>query len=90
MAGFEVPNQIFAVCDRVSQGLLTSPVSGLLGLAFQSIAASGAIPFWQTLASSGAWDEPLMAFHLTRFLNVSTAEVEEYGGSFSMGAFQYI
>ncbi|KAF4610939.1 hypothetical protein D9613_006752 [Agrocybe pediades] len=85
MAGFSVQNQIFALCDQVSSGLLTSPVSGLLGLAFQSIASSKAKPFWQTLVSSGAWDSPLMAFQLTRYLNDSTAQTEEPGGAFNMG-----
>lgn len=59
-------NQILAVCDEVSANLLNTPVSGLMGLAFQTIASSGATPFWETLASSGAWTEPLMAFQLTR------------------------
>lgn len=68
MAGFSVSNQIFAICDLISSGLLSSPVSGLLGLGFQTIAASRATPFWQTLASQGAWDEPVMAFHLTRYV----------------------
>lgn len=66
MAGFSVSNQIFGVCDSVSKGLLVNPVSGLLGLAWKSIASSGATPLWQTLASSNAWDSPVMAFHLTR------------------------
>lgn len=66
MANFSVSNQVFALCNRVSSGLLNNPVSGLLGLAFQTIASSKAMPFWQTLVSEGAWDEPLMAFHLTR------------------------
>lgn len=68
MAGFKVSNQTFGVCDTVSSGLLTSPVSGLLGLAFKSIASSGATPFWEALAAGGAWDSPLMAFQLTRFV----------------------
>ncbi|KDR68011.1 hypothetical protein GALMADRAFT_272857 [Galerina marginata CBS 339.88] len=85
MAGFSVQNQIFAVCDQVSSGLLTDPVSGLLGLAFQTIAASKAKPLWQTLVDSGSWDSPLMAFQLTRFLNDSSAQTEEAGGSFTMG-----
>nr|GAT55743.1 acid protease [Mycena chlorophos] len=84
MAGFSVSNQIFAVCDAVSDGLLTNPVSGLLGLAWQSIASSGATPLWQTLAAS-SWDSPVMAFQLTRFLNQSKAQDEEFGGSFTMG-----
>lgn len=68
MAGFSVSNQVFATCDLVSSGLLSSPVSGLMGLAFQSIAASKATPFWQTLVSQGAWDEPVMAFYLSRYV----------------------
>ncbi|KAF9442665.1 acid protease [Macrolepiota fuliginosa MF-IS2] len=85
MAGFSVPNQIFATANAVSSGLLQSPVSGLLGLAFGTIAASKAMPFWQTLASSGVWDEPVMAFHLTRFNNATDSQRLEPGGSFDMG-----
>ncbi|KAJ7066591.1 aspartic peptidase A1 [Mycena amicta] len=84
MAGFSVSNQVFAVCDQVTTGLLTNPVSGLLGLAWQSIASSGATPLWQTLAA-GSWDSPVMAFQLTRYLNQSGAQDEEFGGSFTMG-----
>ena len=69
MAGYSVPNQGFGVCNQVSQNLLSPPVSGLLGLAFQSIASSRAMPFWQTLVSGGAWDSPLMGFHLTRLVS---------------------
>jgi cathepsin D len=68
MAGFSVANQIFAVCDEVTRGLLNNPVSGLMGLAWNTIASSGATPFWQTLANSGTWDSPVMAFHLTRYV----------------------
>ncbi|KAF7336898.1 Aspartic peptidase A1 [Mycena venus] len=85
MAGFSVSNQVFAVCDQVSSDLLTSPVSGLLGLAWQSIAASGATPFAQTLASGTSWDSPVMAFQLTRFLNQSKTQELQAGGSFTMG-----
>ncbi|KAG2011374.1 aspartyl protease [Coprinopsis cinerea AmutBmut pab1-1] len=85
MAGFQVSNQVFAVCEQVSDGLLQSPVSGLLGLAFETIASSRAMPFWESLVTEGAWDEPLMAFHLTRYLNVTNVQALEPGGSFSMG-----
>lgn len=85
MAGFTVSNQIFGVCDSVSTGLLVNPVSGLLGLAFKTIASSRATPFWETLVTNGAWDSPLMAFHLTRYLDDPSAQVLEPGGSFTMG-----
>jgi cathepsin D len=68
MAGFSVQNQQFAVCDTIAQDLINQPVSGLMGMAFQSIATSGATPFWQSLVAGGAWDSPVMAFQFTRFV----------------------
>lgn len=56
-----------------------------MGLAWQSISTSGAEPFWQTLASSGAWDEPVMSFQITRFNNISQSRTLEPGGTFTMG-----
>lgn len=85
MAGFSVPNQVFAACDEITTGLLSSPVSGLLGLAWQSIAASGATPFWQALVAGGSWDNPVMSFVLTRFVNIQGADESEPGGIFTMG-----
>lgn len=51
-----------------SSNFLQNPVTGLIGLAWQPLSSSGAMPFWQALASSGSWDSPLMAFHLTRYV----------------------
>ncbi|KAF9219784.1 acid protease [Gyrodon lividus] len=85
MAGFSVSNQGFAVVDAVSQGLLSSPLSGLIGLAWSTIASSNQTPFWQTLASSGAWDSALFAVQLTRFTNDSNAQQLEPGGVLTMG-----
>lgn len=85
MAGFSVSSQGFAVADVVSQNLLTAPVSGLLGLAWQSIASSGSMPLWQALASGGAWDSALFGVLLNRYTNDSTAQVLEPGGVLNMG-----
>lgn len=86
-AGFEVTGQVFGVVSNVTPTLLSTPVSGLLGLAFTSIASSDAPPLWLALAdSAGTLDAPLMAFHLTRFVNDSGARASEPGGSFSLGA----
>lgn len=58
-----------------------------MGLGFQSISASGATPFWQSLAeSSNALDEPLFAFQLTRFSNDTQTQQLEPGGTFTLGA----
>jgi len=85
MAGFSVSNQNFGVVDTVSPGLLTSPVSGLLGLGFKTISSSHSTPFWQTLVESGSWDQPVMSFYLSRFINVTHARPQEPGGRFTMG-----
>lgn len=74
----------------MSNNLLQGSTSGVLGLGFQSIATSGAQPFWQSLVDKpGALDEPVMAFHLTRFLNGSHTRSVEQGGSFTMGAINH-
>ncbi len=58
-----------------------------MGLGFKSISSSGATPLWQALAeSSGTLDQPLMAFQLTRFVDVQNAPALEPGGAFNLGA----
>ena len=66
MAGYAVEDQTFAIINGITPGLLSPPVSGLMGLAFQGIATSGATPFWSRAAGSGLWDKPVMSFCLTR------------------------
>jgi len=85
MAGFLIKKQVFAVCNQLSQDLLSAPISGILGLGWQALATSRATPFWQALASGNQFDEPLMGFYITRFQDVSGAKQEEPGGVFTMG-----
>ncbi|CCA68230.1 related to cathepsin d (lysosomal aspartyl protease) [Serendipita indica DSM 11827] len=87
MAGFEVQDQLFALVESVTSNkpLLHSPVSGLMGLAFRGIAASGGMPFWLRLANGGVFDRPMMSFCLTRFLDVDGASALEPGGYFTLG-----
>jgi hypothetical protein len=85
MAGFSVANQGFAVVDQVSSGLLIQPVSGLLGLAWQAASASGQMPFWQTLASSGVMDSALFAIQLRRYSNATKPSELEPGGELTLG-----
>jgi len=80
------PLTIFsALVDQLTDGLVSSPVSGILGLGWQALASSGATPFWQSLYEGNAWDEPLMGFYLTRFQNASRGSSQEPGGVFTMG-----
>lgn len=74
------------VCTTVESGLIDSPVSGLLGLAWKGLSSSGATPFWEQLYESNVLDSPVMGFHLSRYLNVSQASALEPGGTFTLGA----
>jgi len=83
--GFMVPNQTFLSVTRTSANLLRGSLSGIMGLAFSTIAASGATPFWQVLLEENLLSAPEMSFQFTRFLNVDGAGDEEYGGVFTLG-----
>ncbi|KAF5376269.1 hypothetical protein D9615_008554 [Tricholomella constricta] len=85
MGGFTVEQQTFLAVDDLTTGLLDGSVSGILGLAFSTIASTRAIPFWQTLAQDGQLTAPEMSFYMTRFRDVRTANVEEPGGIFTLG-----
>ena len=85
MAGFKIDKQVFGAVEQASSQLLSNSVSGLMGLAFQTISTSGAKPFWQSLVEGGSWTQPLMSFVLTRYANVTAASNQEPGGLFTMG-----
>ena len=69
--------------DRVC----TSPCksSGIMGLAWEPLAESGATPWWQTLIESGKFTQPLFGFYLTRYANASYVRPTEPGGSMDLG-----
>ncbi|KZT07400.1 aspartic peptidase A1 [Laetiporus sulphureus 93-53] len=84
-AGFKA-NQTFAVVDELTSNLLNVPISGILGMAWRSIASSGAVPFWQALAAAnGTLDEALFGVQLTRYNNVTNASKNAPGGTFTLG-----
>ncbi|WVQ76028.1 hypothetical protein IAR50_005664 [Cryptococcus sp. DSM 104548] len=80
LGGYSVASQTFAACDSVSTGLLSTGVSGIMGLSWQALAYSKATPWWITLAKSSAWSEPLFAFYLARYRNVAGATAKESDG----------
>ena len=56
-----------------------------MGLAFQGIANTQAVPFWQALVNENALTNPEFSFFLTRFVNDPNAQNEEPGGVFTLG-----
>ncbi|KII92711.1 hypothetical protein PLICRDRAFT_89263 [Plicaturopsis crispa FD-325 SS-3] len=85
MAGFTVASQTFAVVTDITSGLLSGSTSGIMGLAFETIASTQATPFWQALVNGNQWSSPEMGFWLTRFINDNNAQTEEPGGTLTLG-----
>jgi cathepsin D len=65
--------------------LVTAPVSGLMGLAFQSIAVTKATPFWQALTNGNLLSAPEMSFWLARDLDPVSETSLASGGVFTLG-----
>ncbi|KAI5454915.1 hypothetical protein NCC49_002191 [Naganishia albida] len=86
MGGYTVPNQVLGVVSEASDNLLQQPYSGLMGLAFETLASSGAMPFWEELVTTNQWPMPAMGFYMARYRDdYSATQIEENGGWFSMG-----
>lgn len=84
-SGFTVQDQVWGLVSNNLGTPVPGDIAGILGLGFKNLAASQATPFWEALASSGQWVDPVMSFWMTRYNNVSDASDEEFGGEFIMG-----
>ncbi|EPQ32240.1 uncharacterized protein PFL1_00437 [Pseudozyma flocculosa PF-1] len=91
LAGYTVFNLTFAQADRIAQDTIESPASGIMGMGFQSLASSGATPFWQVLAQQGVLKTNAFTFQLARNIDnvdVSSPDVNSVlspGGVFTLG-----
>lgn len=56
-----------------------------MGLAFQGIAPTTAIPFWQALINNNLLTNPEFSFYIARSANGTSAQKEEPGGVLTMG-----
>ncbi|KAL8292380.1 hypothetical protein RQP46_001846 [Phenoliferia psychrophenolica] len=85
--GLAVKGQGFGVVSTCSADFQGDPGGGLLGLAFQNLADTGATPFLQRLASQGSLDAPLFGFYLARgktsgsTLSIGALDRSHYTGS---------
>lgn len=85
MGGFNVNPQTFLVVTDMSAHLLDQSTSGIMGLAFQNLASTRAVPFWLALTNAGQLANPEFSFWLTRFLDDPNAVDTEPGGFFTIG-----
>lgn len=66
IAGTSVIGQYFGAVNKESEDFFGNPNSGVLGMAFGSIATSGKPTYFENLMSSKAVNNPLFGFHLAR------------------------
>ena len=69
----------------MTTGFVNAPVSGLMGLAFQALARTGALPFWQAATNGNLFNSPEMSFYLARNPKPETETSLAYGGVFTLG-----
>jgi cathepsin D len=84
LGGFSL-SQTFLTVDQTTSDLLSGSVSGIMGLAFSSLASTHAVPFWQALLNANQLTSPEMGFWLTRFGDQRSVKEEEPGGVFTLG-----
>jgi cathepsin D len=70
---------------RTTDGIFSGTASGFMGLAFQSIAQTRALPFWQALVNNNLFTSPDISFWLTRSVNNQNAQAAEPGGVMTLG-----
>lgn len=91
LAGYTVHNLTFAQADAIAQGTIDAPASGIMGMGFQTLASSGATPFWEVLAKQGVLESNVFTFQLAR--NVDNVDISDPnintvlnpGGVFTLG-----
>jgi hypothetical protein len=66
IAGTNVVGQYFGAVNQESEDFFGNPNSGVLGMAFGSIATSGKPTYFENLINSKAVNNPLFGFHMTR------------------------
>ncbi len=76
---------ITVAVDQTTQNLLSGSVSGIMGLAFETLASTRSNPFWKALVDNNQLDQPEMSFWLDRFRGDNSASDEEPGGTFTLG-----
>ncbi|SPO27384.1 related to aspartic protease [Ustilago trichophora] len=78
LAGTTVQNLHFAVANRVSSGLTSASMEGIMGMGFQKLASSGEPPLWV------AANIDTFSFYLER-ASLTSSDSTQQGGTFTLG-----
>jgi cathepsin D len=73
------------VVDNPGNVVINGEISGIMGLAFQGLAQTGALPFWQALINQNLLTDPEFSFFLARHTDNPNAVTGEPGGTFTLG-----
>jgi cathepsin D len=74
------------LATQTSDNLLTGDNTGIIGLAFESIASTQAVPLWQALQQGGNLAQPYLSFFLERLKDDTNAPADNaFGGVFTLG-----
>ena len=85
MGAFTQTGRTFGVVTNAGDDLLAPSTSGILGLAWSSLAETGT-PFWETLAENGELSTAEFGFFLARYQDDENASADETsGGEFTLG-----
>lgn len=86
MAGYKVAGLTLGQAKQLAQGTIQSPVSGLMGMGFESLSSSGSSPFWEVVAIQGKVKDPVFSFQLaTNAEHAKSAKDINPGGVFTLG-----
>jgi cathepsin D len=85
LAGYTVDDQTFAIAEQLADNSLNAPTSGIMGMGFQSLAQSGATPFWQVLVEQNKLSDNLFTFQMARNVNTAGQSTISPGGVFTLG-----
>ncbi|EST04675.1 Aspartic peptidase [Kalmanozyma brasiliensis GHG001] len=91
LAGYTVNNLTFAEASSVAANTVEFPTSGIMGMGFQSLATSGATPFWEVLAKENVLKTNAFTFQLARNIDninpndPNINDIQSPGGVFTLG-----
>lgn len=84
IAGIAITGSTFADCNNVN-GLLTGQISGLLGLGWKPLSASGTTPLLQAIAQGGNLPEQIFSFALRTYSTIQQFYDQQDGGFMIVG-----
>lgn len=80
MGGYTISKQIFALADQTAPVIEALPSDGLCGMAFSTIATSGAPTPFENLISQGAVSNPVFGVYLQRASDLTSKSSGQIGG----------